>query len=84
MINYDDFYWKHNRLYLKDKDQRIFLEESDNHEGMYYIVALDIGNAFTKDFFNLTRAKDNAVKFMQSKLNAEARSEIEGRKEPVG
>lgn len=72
---YEDFYWHNNELYTST-DEYICKVELYKEEPKYKIRW---PNDLSEDFYNLTRAKDNAVKIAMREHNAKS-----GQEKPAG
>lgn len=68
---YEDFYWHNNELF-SSAHEYICKVELDRVEHFYKI---HWSNGLSEDFYNLTRAKDNAVKIAVKEYNAKSSQE---------
>ena len=79
MLEYtQDFKWKNKKLYLRDKYTGVSVikvKDQDNYPEMYQIKWEEPLYGFSEDFYNLSRAKDNAVKYVQKQENKRSRTE---------
>lgn len=60
-----EFSWKKDNLYLNSKKTDIFILLHSTYENMYWVI-LDKEET---DFYNLSRAKDNAIKYALRRMN---------------
>jgi len=63
--DYSRYYWKENQLCLGKRKLGIYLVPDATYPNMWRIGKKVKTEILSKDFYNLTRAKDNAVKWHQ-------------------
>lgn len=64
-VRYQDFSWKNNKLYLKNKWTGVMIGPDQIYTQLYRFGH----NNFVSDIFNKNRVKDNAVKYVMEDLN---------------
>lgn len=80
---YEDCKWNGNKLLCYGQETGVKLEPHETHDRMFWVVFPEETRYAGKyDFYNLTRAKDNAVKLYIEDMNSELAVEpAEGRGE---
>lgn len=62
MIEYSEGKWKDNKLFVRNKDTGISVKQDPTHSHMYRIEWTKPKFEVSEDLYNLTRAKDNALR----------------------
>ena len=62
-----DVKWQKNKLFCRGEDTGYSIVPHKKYKGMFYIIWPD--EAVSKDFYNSTRAKENATKWFLNEKN---------------
>lgn len=73
MREYSEYSWTDGRLYYGLEYEGWSLIPHETYDGMWYILTPD---GVSYDFYNIQRAKDNAVKMNQSEYNQRYRQRV--------
>jgi len=77
--SYNEANWENDQLFIRNKKTGVSLIPHEKHKKMYRIKWSD---GTFGDFYNKTRAKDNATKATLNVLNADPRPNLKGRTQP--
>lgn len=66
-VQYSEAKWRDNKLYIRNKKTEVSIVPDQEHPDLWRVSWSD--GKISPDFYNLTRAKDNAVRWYQLKKN---------------